>query len=159
MVVGFIQVPVGTIKDWLREQRYPLTNGILRPAHGNQAARANSFAGQRPRFLVYREACPGGPAKEWPEAVGILARGRASPGQRPCAGYLSWPCERCSSRFVAGVTLPQPACRQPVAKLGGRLAGADVEEHRGRDEADDLAAKRAREKHAQSETCPRMISA
>ena len=27
----------------------------------------------------------------WPEAVGILARGRASPGQRPCAGYLSWP--------------------------------------------------------------------
>ena len=43
----------------------------------------------------------------------------------------------------AGVTLPQPACRQPVAKLGGRLAGANVEEHRGRDEADDLAAKRA----------------
>ena len=88
MVVGFIQVPVGTIKDWLREQRYPLTNGILRPAHGNhpllyvlqywnEAARANSFAGQRPRFLVYREACQGGPAKEWPEAVGILARGRA----------------------------------------------------------------------------------
>ena len=83
------------------------------------------------------------PWESWPEAVGILARGRASPGQRPCAGYLSWPCERCSSRFGAGVTLPQPACRQPVAKLGGRLAGADVEEHWGRDEAYDLAAKRA----------------
>ena len=27
----------------------------------------------------------------WPEAVGILARGRASPGPRPCAGYPSWP--------------------------------------------------------------------
>ena len=94
MVVGFIQVPVGTIKDWLREQGFPGTNGILRPAHGNhpllyvlqywnEAARANCFAGQGPRFLVYREACQGGPAKEWPEAVGILARGRArgiSPG-------------------------------------------------------------------------------
>ena len=34
---------------------------------------------------------------------------RASPGQRPCAGYLSWPCECCFSRFGAGVTLPQPA--------------------------------------------------
>ena len=99
MVVGFIQVPVGTIKDWLREQRYPLTNGVLRPAHGNhpllyvlqywnEAARANSFAGQRPRFLVYRDACQGGPAKEWPEAVGILARGRGNPGPRPCE---SWP--------------------------------------------------------------------
>ena len=74
---------------------------------------------------------------------GHPARGRASPGQRPCARYLSWPCERCFSRFGAGVTLPQPACRQPVAKLGGRLAGADVEEHWGRDEAYDLAAKRA----------------
>ena len=31
------------------------------------------------------------PWESWPEAVGILARGRASPGQRPCAGYLSWP--------------------------------------------------------------------
>ena len=32
------------------------------------------------------------PCEPWPEAVGILARGRASPDQRPsCAGYLSWP--------------------------------------------------------------------
>ena len=83
------------------------------------------------------------PWESWPEAVRALARGRGNPGPRPCAGYLSWPYERCSSRFGAGVTLPQPACRQPVAKLGGRLAGANVEEHRGRDEADDLAAKRA----------------
>ena len=36
------------------------------------------------------------------------------------------------------------ACMSPKhLKLGRRLAGADVEEHRGRDEADDLAAKRA----------------
>ena len=93
--------------------------------------------------IVFLSDTPAFRLQPWPEAVGILARGRASPGQRPCAGYLSWPCERCSSRFGAGVTLPQPACRQPVAKLGGRLAGANVEEHRGRDEADDLAAKRA----------------
>ena len=90
-----------------------------------------------------RQSTHGVIVEPWPEAVGILAQGRASPGQKPCAGYLSWPCERCSSRFGAGVTLPQPACRQPVAKLGGRLAGADVEEHQGRDEAYDLAAKRA----------------
>ena len=45
---------------------------------------------------------------------------------------------------VAVVTPRRRLSRKPSSyQLGGRFAGADVEEHRGRDEADDLAAKTA----------------